>query len=79
MYRRRNEIERLSRRFKGFRRVFSRFDKLDVMFKGFISLALIVDGVRYREQTLGSRARTCSLARGERQQDTKAKASVSDP
>ena len=31
-YRRRNEIERLFRRLKGFRRVFSRFDKLDVRF-----------------------------------------------
>jgi len=31
MYRRRNEIERLFRRLKGFRRIFSRFDKLDVI------------------------------------------------
>ena len=30
-YKRRNEIERLFRRLKGFRRIFSRFDKLDVM------------------------------------------------
>ena len=37
LYRRRNEIERLFRRLKGFRRIFSRFDKLDVMFTGFIS------------------------------------------
>ncbi len=29
-YRRRNEIERLFRRLKGYRRVFSRFDKLDI-------------------------------------------------
>ena len=46
MYRRRNEIERLFRRLKGFRRIFSRFDKLDVMFLGFISFALIADGLR---------------------------------
>ena len=46
MYRRRNEIERLVRRLKGFRRVFSRFDKLDVMFLAFIHFALIVDGLR---------------------------------
>ena len=45
MYRRRNEIERLFRRLKGFRRVFSRFDKLDVMFLAFIHFALIVDGL----------------------------------
>ena len=46
MYRRRNEIERLFRRLKGFRRIFSRFEKLDVMFLGFINFALIVDGLR---------------------------------
>jgi transposase len=30
LHRRRNEIERLFRRLKGFRRIFSRFDKLDL-------------------------------------------------
>ena len=45
LYRRRNEIERLFRRLKGFRRIFSRFDKLDVMFLAFILFALIVDGL----------------------------------
>jgi transposase len=46
MYRRRNEIERLFRRLKGFRRIFSRFEKLDIMFKAFIHFALIVEGLR---------------------------------
>lgn len=46
MYKRRNEVERLFRRLKGFRRIFSRFDKLDVMFLAFISFALIVEGLR---------------------------------
>jgi transposase len=46
MYKRRNEIERLFRRLKGFRRIFSRFEKLDVMFVAFITFALIVDGLR---------------------------------
>lgn len=46
LYKRRNEIERLFRRLKGFRRLFSRFDKLDGMFVAFITFALIVDGVR---------------------------------
>jgi transposase len=46
MYRRRNEIERLFRRLKGFRRIFSRFEKLDVMFLAFIHVALIVDNLR---------------------------------
>ena len=46
LYKRRNEIERLFRRLKGFRRLFSRFEKLDVMFLAFITFALIVDGLR---------------------------------
>ena len=46
MYRKRNEVERLFRRLKGFRRVFSRFDKLDVVFLAFIHFALIVEAVR---------------------------------
>jgi transposase len=46
MYRRQNEIERLFRRLKGFRRIFSRFEKLDVMFVGFIHFALIVEAFR---------------------------------
>jgi transposase len=45
-YRRRNEIERLFRRLKGFRRIFSRFDKLDVMFMAFLCFALVVEGLR---------------------------------
>ena len=46
MYRRRNEVERLFRRLKGFRRIFSRFDKLDVMFTAFIHFALSLDTLR---------------------------------
>ncbi len=46
MYARRNEVERLFRRLKGFRRIFSRFEKLDVMFIAFIHFALIVEAVR---------------------------------
>jgi transposase len=45
MYRKRNEDERLFRRLKDFRRVFSHFDKLDVMFTGFIHFALIVEAL----------------------------------
>ena len=40
------EVERLFRRLKGFRRIFSRFDKLDALFIGFISFSLIADGLR---------------------------------
>jgi transposase len=45
LYKRRNKIERLFRWLKGFRRVFSRFEKLDVMFVAFINFALIVEGL----------------------------------
>jgi transposase len=41
LYKRRNEIERLFRLIQGFRRVFCRFDKLDIMYSGFIMLALV--------------------------------------
>jgi transposase len=46
LYRKRNEVERLFRRLKGFRRIFSRFDKLDVLFLGFLNFALIVEALR---------------------------------
>ena len=46
LYKRRNEVERLFRRLKGFRRIFSRFDKLDVIFLGFIVFVLIINLLR---------------------------------
>ncbi|PTQ78375.1 DDE family transposase [Nitrosomonas oligotropha] len=46
MYKKRNEIERLFRRLKGFRRIFSRFDKLDVVSISFIYFAFIVEALR---------------------------------
>lgn len=45
MYKKRNEVERLFRRLMGFRRIFSRFDQLDVVFLFFISFALIADSL----------------------------------
>ena len=44
MYKNRNVIERLFRRSKEFRRIFTRYDKLDVIFLGFayLGLALIM-------------------------------------
>ena len=42
--RRRNEVERLFRRLKGYRRVFTRYDKLDVLF--LVVHALIFDALR---------------------------------
>ncbi len=46
LYTKRNEIERLFRRLKGFRRIFSRFEKLDTLFLGFLNFALIVEALR---------------------------------
>ena len=46
LYKKRNEIERLFRRLKGFRRIFSRFEKLDVLFSAFLCFALIVEALR---------------------------------
>ena len=43
---RRHEIERLFRRLKGFRRIFSRFETLDVLFVACIHFALIIEGLR---------------------------------
>ena len=45
LYRRRNEVERFFRRIKRFRRVFTRYDKLDIVFAGFILFAMIVDAL----------------------------------
>jgi transposase len=47
-YRRRNEVERLFRRLKAWRRVFTRYDKLDVMFAAFITVALVAEALRLR-------------------------------
>jgi transposase len=46
LYTKRNEIERLFRRLKGFRRVFTRFDKLDVMYLAFVVFALIFEALK---------------------------------
>jgi transposase len=46
LYKKRNEIERLFRRLKGFRRIFSRFEKLVLVFLAFIHFALIVEALR---------------------------------
>jgi transposase len=43
IFKRRNEDERPFRRRKGYRRIFSRFEKLDVMYRAFLNFALLVD------------------------------------
>jgi len=46
LYKMRNEVERLFRLIQGFRRVFCRFDKLDIMYAAFIHLALIYVSIK---------------------------------
>lgn len=41
IYRERNHAERLFRRLKGFRRIFTRYDKLDVLCRSALAFALI--------------------------------------
>jgi transposase len=46
LYKRRNEIERLFGRIKRFRRIFTRYEKTDLMFCAFITITLIADMLR---------------------------------
>ena len=46
LYKRRNEVERLFRRLKGDRCIFSRFEKLAVMYPAFLNFALIADMIK---------------------------------
>ena len=43
VYKQRNQVERLFRRIKRFRRVFTRYDKTDIMYTAFITFALVFD------------------------------------
>jgi len=45
LYKRRNEIERFFRCLKRFRRIFTRYDKLAIIFCGFIFFTLIIDSL----------------------------------
>ena len=45
LYKQRNQVERLFRRLKRFRRIFTRYDKLDIIFLAFVYFALIVDAL----------------------------------
>ena len=46
LYKRRNEVERFFRRLKAFRRVFTRYDKLDIMYASFVNFAIICEFLR---------------------------------
>ena len=45
LYKQRNEIERYFLRLKRFRKIFTRYDKLDSVFAGFILFAMIIDTI----------------------------------
>ncbi len=45
VYKNRNEVERFFLRIKRFRRVFTRYDKLDVIYIGILTLAMIFDAI----------------------------------
>ena len=45
LYKQRNQVERFFRRIKRFRRIFTRYDKLDLIFLAFVYFALIVDAL----------------------------------
>jgi len=42
LYKKRNQVERLFRRLKRFHRIFTRYDKLDIIFLSFVYFALVV-------------------------------------
>jgi transposase len=46
LYKKRNEVERLFRRIKAYRRIFTRCDKLDIIYLGFLLLAFISEILR---------------------------------
>ena len=46
MYKRRNQVERLFRWLNRYRRIFSRYDKLNVIYIGFITFVLITEALR---------------------------------
>lgn len=45
LYKHRNEVERYFLRIKRFRRVFTRYDKLDTLYLGNLTLAMIFDAI----------------------------------
>ena len=45
LYKQRNQVERLFRRLKRFRRIFTRYDKLDIVFLSFVYFALVVGAI----------------------------------
>jgi hypothetical protein len=63
LYKKRNEVERLFRRLKGFRRVATRYDKLDIMFTTFTYFALIVIAINSVNRPYSISGLKCSNGR----------------
>ena len=49
LYEQRNQLERIFRRIKRFRRIFTRYDKLDVIFLPFVHFALMFDALMWTD------------------------------
>ena len=64
LYKRRNEIERLFGCIKRFRRVFTRYDKTELMFSAFVTVAFIAD--RLCRPTGSSSTTPCHRGRARR-------------
>ena len=71
LYKRRNKVQRLSRRLKGDRRIFSRVEKLDVMYRAFLNCALIMNMIKcehdlisgsvFQNRSLNGRVAVCGV------------------
>ena len=48
----RNQVERLFRRIKRFRRIFTRYDKLNFVFLAFVHFALIIDALMWTQPSV---------------------------
>lgn len=55
---RRNEVERYFRRLKAYRRVFARYDKLDILYSSFVTVARICEILADSVDTTGLTHRT---------------------
>ena len=45
LYKRRSTVERFFLHIKRFRKIFTRYDKLDIIFSGFILFAMVIDAI----------------------------------
>ena len=65
LYKRRNQVERLLRRIKWFRHIFTRYDKLDIIFLAFVYFALIIDALMWAEPKSYKRHKVIGMVNSE--------------